>query len=140
MRVITIGIGILALTMGAAAQGQNKAQTQSESLTIKSLAGKDTFDAYCAPCHGRAGTGNGPVAPVLRTAPADLTRLSLASGTFPREDVVAFVTGNGLPIVAHGTSDMPIWGVIFQSLDPSDIRVRVRLKNVVDYVETLQRR
>jgi hypothetical protein len=26
---------------------------------------------YCAPCHGRAGAGDGPVAPALRTRPAD---------------------------------------------------------------------
>lgn len=50
------------------------AQTRSETppaLTIESLTGMDTFVAYCAPCHGRAGAGDGPVAPALRTRPAD---------------------------------------------------------------------
>ena len=52
---------------------------------------------------------------------------------------MAFVTGSGRPIAAHGSSDMPIWGAIFRSLDPSDTRVKIRLQNVVDYVESLQR-
>jgi len=140
MRLIAIGVSVLSLTIAISAREQGSSAKQPESLTIASLTGKDTFDAYCAPCHGRDGTGAGPVAPILRTPPSDLTRLSIGRGSFPREDVVAFVTGNGRAIVAHGTNDMPIWGLIFKSLDASDIRVKVRLKNVVDYVETLQRR
>ncbi len=139
MRLMAMGMGALSLTIAAVAPAQTTSQKQPDTLTIASLTGKDTFDAYCAPCHGRSGVGDGPVAPILRAPPSDLTRLSIARGSFPREDVVAFVTGTGRPIVAHGTSDMPIWGLIFRSLDPSDIRVKVRLKNVVDYVESLQR-
>jgi mono/diheme cytochrome c family protein len=139
MRLITLMTFALLLAIGTIGLAQTTSQKQPDTLTIASLTGKDTFDAYCAPCHGRGGVGDGPVAPVLRTPPADLTRLSSARSSFPREDVVAFVTGSGRPIAAHGTSDMPIWGLIFRSLDPSDIRVKVRLKNVVDYVESLQR-
>jgi len=138
MRLIAIAVGALSLTMAASVREQSAGSKQPAALTIASLTGKDTFDAYCAPCHGRRGTGDGPVAPILRTPPGDLTKLARARGDFPRDEVVAFVTGTGRPIVAHGTSDMPIWGLIFRSLDPSDIRVKVRLKNVVDYVESLQ--
>jgi mono/diheme cytochrome c family protein len=140
MRLISAGIGLFALTSLFGASDQSASQKQPDTLTIASLTGKDTFDAYCAPCHGRSGTGDGPLRSVLRTPPSDLTSLSIARGSFPREEVVTFVTGTGRPIVAHGTSDMPIWGLIFKSLDPSDIRVKLRLKNVVDYVESLQRR
>jgi mono/diheme cytochrome c family protein len=139
MRFIAFGIGVLSLTIAAAAGEQTTGSKPSGALTIASLTGKDTFDAYCAPCHGRSGIGDGPVASILRTPPGDLTQLASARGTFPRDEVVAFVTGAGRPIVAHGTSDMPIWGLIFRSLDPSDVRVKLRLKNVVDYVESLQR-
>jgi hypothetical protein len=52
---------------------------------------------------------------------------------------VTFVTGDGRPLAAHGTTDMPIWGAIFRGLDPSDARVKVRLENVVEYVQSLQR-
>jgi len=138
MRLVAIGIGVLSLTVAASAR-QATSPKPSSALTITSLTGKDSFDAYCAPCHGRGGTGDGPVAPILRTPPGDLTRLTLARGSFPRDEVVAFVTGEGRPIVAHGTSDMPIWGLIFRGLDPSDTRVKIRLQNVVDYLESIQR-
>lgn len=134
-----VGFGLLFVAVSAAAGGQKKAAPVPSVLTIDSLAGQDTFAAYCAPCHGRSGAGDGPVAPVLRTRPADLRKLSSSRGSFPREAILAFITGNGRPIEAHGTSDMPIWGAIFRSLDPSDARVKIRLKNVVDYLESLQR-
>jgi mono/diheme cytochrome c family protein len=138
MRSSTYVIVCCLLSLSSVLLAQTRAPKSPPALTIDSLAGKDTFDAYCAPCHGRSGAGNGPVAPVLRTVPADLRNLSAGHGYFPREEIVAFVTGDGRPISAHGTSDMPIWGAIFRGLDPSDVRVRIRLKNVVDYVESLQ--
>lgn len=133
------GAFVLVLILGASVMGQTRPARTPDVLTIASLTGKDTFTAYCAPCHGRTGAGDGPVGPSLRTAPADLRVLKATRGFFPREEIVAFVTGTGRPIVAHGTGDMPVWGVIFGSLDPSDTRVKVRLQNVVEYVESLQR-
>jgi mono/diheme cytochrome c family protein len=138
MRWILILVFGLSLTFGAVAAAQRRSPAPPAALTIDSLTGKDTFDAYCATCHGRGGAGNGPLTPVLRTMPADLRLLAAKRGFFPRDQIVAFVTGSGRPIAAHGTSDMPIWGSIFRSLDPSDARVKIRIKNVVDYVESLQ--
>jgi mono/diheme cytochrome c family protein len=139
MRLILVGLSALGLTMSASGLAQTRSPRPPGVLTIDSLAGKDTFDAYCAPCHGRSGAGDGPVAPVLRTPPADLRTLASRRGSFPKEEIVAFVTGSGRTIAAHGSSDMPIWGAIFRGLDPSDTRVKIRLQNVVDYVESLQR-
>ena len=34
--------------------------------------GKEQFNAYCAPCHGESGQGNGPVAHLLAKAPKSL--------------------------------------------------------------------
>lgn len=137
-RLVACGLTWCILSLSVAVLGQTRTPKVQPSLTIDSLAGKDTFDAYCAPCHGRSGAGDGPVAPVLRAVPSDLRSLSSRRGSFPHEEIVAFVTGDGRPIAAHGTSDMPTWGAIFRSLDPSDVRIRVRLRNVVDYVESLQ--
>src|SRR6185369_193949 len=39
-------------------------------LVIRSLAGGDLFAFYCATCHGRKGTGDGPVAAALKIAAA----------------------------------------------------------------------
>jgi mono/diheme cytochrome c family protein len=110
-------------------------------LIIESMTGRDTFAFYCASCHGPDGKGDGPTAAALKTTPADLTRLaSNAGGTFPRSEIEAFVKGVGRPIPAHGSGDMPVWGPIFRGLDPSDTRVKVRIANLVDYLQSIQAR
>ena len=38
----------------------------------------------------------------------------------------------------HGSADMPVWGRTLRGLESSDARVRVRLANLVAYVESLQ--
>jgi hypothetical protein len=113
-------------------------QSRSRDLTTASLAGSDTFEAYCAPCHGRRGAGDGPVAKELRTRPPDLQRLSERYGFFPRDLVLAYVAGTDRTVAAHGTPEMPVWGFLFRTIDPSDTYVRVRLRNVVEFVESLQ--
>src|SRR6266545_3468178 len=122
----------LLMAVGAALAGW--AQTTGPRippLVIRSLAGRDLFEFYCAPCHGRSGTGNGPVAPALKVTAPDLTLLARRNGgTFPRERVEAFVTNGGNVLTpAHGSSDMPVWGPVFRGLDPSDAQVKVRLAN-----------
>jgi hypothetical protein len=108
-------------------------------LIIESMTGGDTFAFYCASCHGLHGKGDGPTAAALKTMPADLTLLARnAGGTFPRTEIDAFVTGMGRPIPAHGSGDMPVWGPIFRALDPSDTRVKVRIANLVDYLQSIQ--
>jgi hypothetical protein len=39
---------------------------------------------------------------------------------------------------AHGSSDMPIWGALFRELDSSESVARVRVTNLVDYLELIQ--
>jgi hypothetical protein len=39
---------------------------------------------------------------------------------------------------SHGSADMPVWGPIFRSLDRSDARTRVRIANLVAYIESIQ--
>jgi hypothetical protein len=42
---------------------------------------------------------------------------------------------------AHGSSDMPTWGPIFQTIDgKSDPAVQDRIRNLVDYLALLQRK
>src|SRR3989442_6111809 len=113
---------------------------QNRTLILESLTGRDSFEFYCASCHGSTGTGNGPVAASLKTLPANLTLLTRRNGgTFPRQRVVSLVTGAepGLAAV-HGSSEMPVWGPVFRFLDPSDARVKLRIENIVAYIETLQ--
>jgi mono/diheme cytochrome c family protein len=105
-----------------------------------SLIGKDSFEAYCASCHGEEGRGNGPVARELKATPRDLTMLTSHNrGVFPRDHVRAVLTGAGRTVAAHGTTEMPIWGPLFRAFE-SDVRARVRIDNLVNYLETLQAR
>jgi mono/diheme cytochrome c family protein len=133
----------LLLTMGFGLGIRGLAQQtirQNPPLVIDSLYGPDVFKFYCAPCHGHDGKGNGPVAVALKSRPPDLTEIARRNGgIFPKARVESFVTnGDVNPSPAHGTADMPVWGPTFRSLDPSDARVRVRIDNLVEYVESLQ--
>jgi mono/diheme cytochrome c family protein len=114
------------------------AVNQQPSILTESLAGRDTFEQTCAACHGGGGRGDGPVAPALRSRPADLTTLAQRNdGAFPRDRVRDFVIGTGRQLAAHGTTEMPVWGPLFRAFE-SDLRVRERIENLVSYLERIQ--
>lgn len=122
-----------------AGTGDQRTSQRTPPLVIESMTGRDSFTFYCATCHGPNGKGDGPTAAALKTAPPDLTLLTRrGGGTFPRSQVEAFVTGVGRAVPAHGSGEMPVWGSIFRSLDPSDTRVKVRIANLVEYLESIQ--
>ncbi len=105
---------------------------------IPSLEGPYLFRAYCATCHGLAGKGDGPIAPVLETPVSDLTRISQKNGgVFPAARVRSIIAGDQL-IQAHGTREMPIWGPIFHQVERDRDYGNVRLENVTRYVESIQ--
>ena len=109
-------------------------------LVPEGMRGADLFRLYCATCHGRDGAGHGPVAPTLKTEPSDLRVLSIHNaGMFPRARVTSLITGD-IGLAAHGSGDMPVWGPIFTGLDNSDARVKVRIANLVSYIESIQRK
>jgi mono/diheme cytochrome c family protein len=139
----TVGL-TLALSIGAAWSASLAQPTGSRNppLVIESVAGNDVFAFYCASCHGRSGTGDGPVARSLKVPPPDLRLLARHNrGEFPRPRVEAFVThGDGVSSPAHGTSDMPVWGQVFRGLGDSDTLAKVRVANLVKYLESIQER
>jgi mono/diheme cytochrome c family protein len=136
-------IAVLLLIAGCALSIDGSAQQtirKNPPLAIDSLYGLDVFRFYCAPCHGRDGKGGGPVAVALKSVPPDLTEISRRNGgIFPKARVEDFVTNGGVALSpAHGTAEMPVWGPTFRSLDQSDTRVKVRIANIVEYVEWIQ--
>lgn len=132
----------LAFLLAATAVATLSAQrsTQPRRLLISSVHGPDLFHFYCGSCHGPDGRGGGPTAPALKLRVPDLTMMaSREGGVFPRARVVAVVTGDQAPAIpAHGSKEMPVWGPIFRALDPGDAMNKVRIDNIVTYVETLQ--
>lgn len=74
--------------------------------------GRETYERYCASCHGIDAMGHGPMRAVLTLQPRDLTALSRDNdGAFPLERVVKRIDGRD-PLVAHG-SPMPVYGDFF---------------------------
>lgn len=122
--------------VGASAMGSAqdiKAKRETAPIT-RADSGPEMYQVYCASCHGTAGKGDGPAAIALRTEPPDLTALSKKyQGTFPRSDFEQWVTGQHV-IVAHGNSEMPVWGRVFTLMGQEALRVH----NLADYVESLQ--
>ena len=138
-RAVLFGVLILGV---CAAEGQDKpAVAKGPTPRTIAASGKQTYMQYCASCHGIDARGEGPAAFVLKTPPPDLTTLAKRhDGKFPYEyvsDVLRF----GTRILSHGSSDMPIWGPIFGSLDNyNEPAVRQRIKDLSDYLASLQQK
>jgi len=108
--------------------------------------GKREYVSNCANCHGMDGTGNGPYSDLLKKSPPNLTTLSKNNGgIFPMDRLYQSITGDN--IKAHGSRDMPIWGMEYRveaanrymesSYDP-DAYVRVRVLALLEYLYRLQ--
>ena len=112
-------------------------------------AGEAVYQTLCANCHGRAGTGNGPIAEVLTVKPADLTQLAKQNGgKFPFDEVYQVIDGRAMP-PGHGTSQMPIWGNYFTEKGQfigsmlgdefAQDYVRGRILSLVYYLQSIQK-
>jgi cytochrome c len=119
--------------------GQSPSDKAYERL-IPSLQGPDLFRSYCAPCHGADGRGGGPVAPALKAALPDLTTIAQRNGgNFPAARMNAMIAGDQT-VAAHGSREMPIWGPIFHQVEYDRDYGNIRLKNLVDYLRSIQAR
>jgi mono/diheme cytochrome c family protein len=106
-----------------------------------SVEGGALYVAYCASCHGRDAKGNGPTAAALKVPPPDLTTLSQRhGGKFPAELVEKTILGEDPVTIAHGSREMPVWGPIFGQIEwDQDLR-SVRVRNLTNYLESIQQR
>ena len=144
MKTVARRLAAAALTVASAISATVDARQTTgpklPPLVIESMYGPDLFRMYCASCHGRDGTGNGPVAAALKVPPPDLTILSLRqNGVFPEKQVEIVITGPAA-VPAHGSDEMPVWGLIFRALDPNDGRAKARIKNLVAHIRSIQQR
>lgn len=108
--------------------------------------GKREFEANCASCHGISGKGNGILVEHLRKSPPDLTlEAKRNQGVFPMNRLYEIIEGANVP--AHGTRDMPVWGVDYRIKDaeyyidvPYDAQalVRARILALLEYLSRLQ--
>jgi mono/diheme cytochrome c family protein len=99
--------------------------------------GKMNYETNCAACHGQSGKGDGPVSVELRTKPTDLTSIAKRNGgVFPAEILYRIIDGRKT-IRAHGTYEMPVWGLVFLRSDPEDV-ARNRILAIIAYLKSLQ--
>lgn len=107
--------------------------------------GAADFAEYCAGCHGASGKGNGPDAPGLAKAPADLTTLAKRNGgSFPTTQVMAKIWGY---TGGKGGAVMPGFGPLLDSdtipYDGGDnimTPTPLRLVQIAEHLKTLQAR
>lgn len=132
---------VLLVGFGAAAQEiPGPGQTDKSQLPPSYVpSGKVMFKQYCASCHGADAKGRGPATPTLNTRVPDLTTLAKRhDGKFPY-DYVESVLHFGPGFSAHGSKEMPVWGPIFQYLENyNEAAVRQRIRNLCEYIESLQ--
>lgn len=138
-----IGLAVILLVISTFAVAQ--AAPAQTAPTVKhvpitnapSNSGKETFNSYCAVCHGKDGKGNGPAASAMKTPPADLTLLPKNSGgKYPAALVAAVIKGQ-VTTPSHGGQNMPVWGLLFSTSIGlgHEGQVQQRITNLVTYIE-----
>ncbi len=106
--------------------------------------GRALYVAQCAPCHGAAGRGDGPLAAGLERRPADLTALSTEWQGYPRTHVMGYVdgyyrqgqAGEIMPVFGPGMADATL--VPFDAGDGQASPAPLPLLRLAAYVEGLQ--
>jgi mono/diheme cytochrome c family protein len=118
---------------------QAKSPQKQPARQPDAQAGKETYQRYCASCHGESAKGDGPAATALHPPPTDLTTLTKRhEGKFPSGYVGALVKF-GRSLAAHGSLDMPVWGAKLKALDPDhDPTGQQHVDDLVAYLESLQ--
>ncbi len=142
MRLLAMGGIAAACGLGLAIAVAVAAEEGSQTPSLLAEQGAALFERHCAVCHGEGGRGDGPAAPALRKAPADLTRIAARrGGTFPEAEVARIVDGR-FDLPAHGSREMPVWGVRLGEDVPEEVAqefVRGRIDMLVAHLRSLQR-
>ena len=117
--------------------------TQASAQVFAEYSGEETFDRFCASCHGENGRGDGPVAVGLPITVPDLSLLKKRQGDrFPETTLRKIIDGREI-VVYHGTRYMPVWGYEFWVEEGADeeaeARVEVIIVNLIDHIESIQR-
>ncbi|MGH0034018.1 MAG: c-type cytochrome [Myxococcota bacterium] len=136
LTAVLIPVVLAALLSGGAAR-QAAAEPNAED-------GRQYYTRYCGSCHGATGNGKGPVASVLKTPPADLTRLSEKYGLpLPEKPLLAYIDGR-TEVDAHGPREMPVWGRRLRLIEstfkeaPTEEDVQNVLRAIFLHLEAIQ--
>lgn len=141
-RTSVLLLGTLALPLLLALAGCRGVPEAEVQHREQIAAGRSSFRAYCAGCHGPEARGNGPAAPAMKITPADLTTISQRNGgTFPTERIFQRIDGYGRTDTTDGLQ-MLHFGDIWRGDNPTAAErqeVKQRIDELVAFIETLQR-
>ncbi len=127
-------------------QGIGMSRTKDPALKVVPVSysqpesGKQMYRDYCAACHGMNGKGNGPAVQFLKTPPPDLTTIGNRYTGKTVASKVAAVLRSGTASRVHGTVAMPLWESLFSSLHGGDQVGALRIRNLSEYVESIQKK
>jgi len=140
--VIGVMVGIVFLIEAGGLVGGGTAFSQQSEVI---QGGRHLFEKFCITCHGQGAKGDGLLADSLSPKPADLTQLARRhGGTFPFWDAYRVIDGRE-QMKAHGTREMPVFGIWFRIPDDEVSiesewadQVRGRIWQLLSYLETIQ--
>lgn len=104
--------------------------------------GEATYRRYCAACHGMDGQGDGVVSGLMTPRPTNLTLMAKENdGKFPTLRVMESIDGRKR-IAAHGDTDMPVWGEIFDKDRAqgmaAEAQTRGKVHEITTYIQSIQ--
>jgi mono/diheme cytochrome c family protein len=135
-----VAVGILLAASGLSASGCGGVSESEVHRREMVAAGRASYRAYCAGCHGPNGEGNGPATEYLTVQPSDLTAISERHGSFPVEAIHERIDGHEAQTDTTGSA-MPAWGNIWRGMSSeweSAQVVQVRIDEIVAYLQTIQ--
>ena len=139
MRRTYLFVSVLFLA-AAAASAQNTTMKKVPLQPTATLEGADSYNQYCAVCHGKDGKGGGPAAEALKKRPTDLTQIARRNNGKFNDLIVQNVINGDDVRSAHGSREMPVWGELFQSVNGDLASRRLRVYSLVKYIEQMQAR
>jgi mono/diheme cytochrome c family protein len=107
---------------------------QSDALAkdLSHTDGKELYQRLCSSCHGERGQGDGIVGTYFKLQPPDLTTLAQRNGgQFPTDYVRRIIDGRETP-GAHGSREMPIWGLALNDTDAKEDRQEQQVNELID--------
>ena len=108
-RLLLIGCAAILVAVGGARMDSVRAQGPDLGTDAQRQAGQQTYQKYCAQCHGEKGDGNGYATPHLSPKPRDFTTgkfkvRSTPTGALPPHQDLVNIIRRGMPYTS-----MPAW-------------------------------
>lgn len=143
---VAMAVSLLTSAMAIAQDTSMPDENVGVEAPLRLELGGNDYQNNCASCHGVNGHGDGPVAEFLALVPIDLTALARKNhGVFPSARVAKIIDGRQ-QVRAHGSRDMPVWGIWFNAeadepglqASEREALVRKRIESLVAFLKTIQ--